>query len=160
MLFQNECWATCEGFDTWTEGECSRQAASSDDGREDRQAKRKNRRDARKQQRKEKKRDQEMKKMRFDEETPQKNGEGCACTFDYSPVCGEDGETYSNACSAKCEGVKSWTEGECGCTCGYDYSPVCGADKKRTTIPAWLNALGSRGLTARVCLPRGHEWLP
>lgn len=37
----------------------------------------------------------------------------CMCTMIYKPVCGCDGKTYSNACVAKCAGVKSWTEGEC-----------------------------------------------
>jgi heat shock protein HslJ len=37
----------------------------------------------------------------------------CVCDASYVPVCGCDEVTYSNACAAKCAGVKSFTDGPC-----------------------------------------------
>jgi hypothetical protein len=36
-----------------------------------------------------------------------------ACYENYAPVCGCDGNTYSNDCFASAAGLKTWTEGAC-----------------------------------------------
>lgn len=37
----------------------------------------------------------------------------CDCPAVWAPVCGEDGQTYGNACEAECAGVDAEHEGEC-----------------------------------------------
>ena len=51
--------------------------------------------------------------------------EGVYCPQNYDPVCGCNGQTYSNECYALLDGVTQWTDGPCGgVECGYDpYEP-------------------------------------
>jgi hypothetical protein len=39
--------------------------------------------------------------------------EPMVCTMDWRPVCGCDGITYPNACSARAAGVPEFSDGEC-----------------------------------------------
>lgn len=47
------------------------------------------------------------------DECKEGNNDGRACTLDYSPVCGCNNKTYSNACAAEAVGITEYTQGEC-----------------------------------------------
>ncbi|TRY70765.1 hypothetical protein TCAL_08242 [Tigriopus californicus] len=40
---------------------------------------------------------------------------GCPCIALYQPVCGENGQSYSNSCVAECNDVTVQCEGKCPC---------------------------------------------
>ena len=64
------------------------------------------------------------------------NNVECMCPLNYAPVCGNDGNSYGNACGAGCEGVEVECDGKCPCHQGDDYvyiwddsAPECCAAK-------------------------------
>jgi hypothetical protein len=57
----------------------------------------------------------------------QKSAEGC--TLEYFPVCGDNGVTYGNACSAcASQEIDSYKNGECELDCDED-DETCGIDE-------------------------------
>lgn len=57
----------------------------------------------------------------------QKTAEGC--TLEYFPVCGDNGVTYGNACSAcASQEIDSYKNGECELDCDED-DETCGIDE-------------------------------
>jgi len=52
----------------------------------------------------------------------------CVCTTQYNPVCGDDGNTYSNPCVAACAGITNYTFGTCDTSGGGVDCPNLNAD--------------------------------
>jgi hypothetical protein len=69
--------------------------------------------------------------------------QSCVCTLQYDPVCGNDGQTYSNACFAGCASVGIAHPGECGQpgdVCGGLMGAQCADDNRCRYAPSTFEA--------------------
>ncbi|CAB3230614.1 unnamed protein product [Arctia plantaginis] len=91
----------------------------------------------------------------------------CVCARNLNPVCGSDGEDYSNPCRLECAAFKSGTNitlakyGPCvgslpqvvvreECICDNENSPVCGSDGQTYSNECRLNCHKSENPSLKV----------
>lgn len=91
----------------------------------------------------------------------------CDCSDVYYPVCGADGQTYDNACRARCADITTWRSGTCcdvsevdrcelRCAAGFAVDANgCGQCECATDVP--VECACDRDLVNPICASDG-EW--
>lgn len=84
---------------------------------------------------------------------PPQNTQQCPCTFDFTPICGNDNVTYQNQCVALCGGATLKTQNACvqPCGCTNVYKPVCSTDFVTYNNVCLLNCARKQLLQKNVC---------
>jgi len=75
----------------------------------------------------------------------------CLCMHIYAPVCGINGQTYSNYCEAECAGQEISCSGECPCTATTKQISMT-ADNEYTLYA------GAPGIFLPLFIGTGHDW--
>ncbi|XP_014674581.1 PREDICTED: papilin-like, partial [Priapulus caudatus] len=93
----------------------------------------------------------------------------CICTADYTPVCGDDGKTYSNQCALNCDkdqgkpNLKVAHPGACQeslCICTQEYNPQCGTGGKTYGNPCEMNCAKATLDYSGECRSRAEPFNP
>lgn len=80
---------------------------------------------------------------------------GCLCTSIAVPVCGEDGQTYTNDCQASCAGIQVASEGVCETQSPPAAAPVPAAAQEERPKAAPAQAAAGQG-TSQAWLSGGQ----
>ncbi|KAF6204070.1 hypothetical protein GE061_002410 [Apolygus lucorum] len=102
-------------------------------------------------------------------------GNVCICPMNYSPVCGSNGQTFSNLCALNCHNKEKNDDlvvvhhGHCSsalqlklnkveeksddCVCTREYEPVCGSNLKTYSNRCMFNCAANKDKSLRILYP-------
>ena len=76
----------------------------------------------------------------------------CMCALFYAPICGADGKTYSNDCSANCSKIVKACDGECPCNAEDGACPNSSFTSRYAALQHARRVIAKYFCSWRVCL--------